>query len=104
MIIQRPFWQNLIEKAWKKRNIIWLMGVRRVGKTNLCLSLSDIEYFDCERPQVRRLVEDPEGKNYIVTSNIDVSFERQHENITLSFINTKQLMKELLEAGVTSLI
>ena len=61
MIIQRPFWQNLIEKAWKKRNIIWLMGVRRVGKTNLCLSLSDIEYFDCERPQVRRLVEDPEG-------------------------------------------
>lgn len=60
MIIQRLFWQNLIEKAWEKRNIVWLMGVRRVGKTNLCLSLPDIEYFDCERPHVRRLLEDPE--------------------------------------------
>ena len=36
------------------------MGVRRVGKTSLCQSIPDIEYFDCERPRVRQLLEDPE--------------------------------------------
>lgn len=61
MIVIRPFWQELIEKAWNKKNIIWLMGVRRVGKTSLCKSLSNIEYFDCESPRVRQLFVDPEG-------------------------------------------
>ncbi|MFA6535334.1 MAG: ATP-binding protein [Candidatus Babeliales bacterium] len=61
MLIQRHFWQQLIEKAWKQRTIIWLMGVRRVGKTHLCQSLPDIEYFDCELPHVRQLLEDPEA-------------------------------------------
>lgn len=61
MIIQRPFWQELIEQAWQQRNVIWLMGIRRVGKTSLCKSLSNIEYFDCERPRVRQLFDDPEG-------------------------------------------
>ena len=53
MVVIRPFWQNLIEEAWKKRSVIWLMGIRRVGKTSLCRSLSDIVYFDCESAQVR---------------------------------------------------
>ncbi len=61
MLINRPFWQNLIEKAWEERTIIWLMGVRRVGKTSLCMSLPHVEYFDCERPSVRELFNDPEG-------------------------------------------
>ena len=61
MLIQRSFWKNLIEQAWAEKNIIWLMGVRRVGKTSLCHSLENIEYFDCERPRVRQLFNDPEG-------------------------------------------
>ena len=61
MIIARPFWQKLIEDAWQQKSIIWLMGVRRVGKTSLCQSLSDIEYFDCELPRFRQLLADPEG-------------------------------------------
>ena len=60
MIIQRPFWKYLIEKAWSEKNIIWLMGVRRVGKTSLCHNFEEIEYFDCERPRVRQLFVDPE--------------------------------------------
>jgi hypothetical protein len=36
------------------------MGVRRVGKSVLCQSLPGCEYFDCELPRVRRLLEDPE--------------------------------------------
>jgi predicted AAA+ superfamily ATPase len=61
MIIQRPFWKKLIENAWKERNIIWLMGVRRIGKTSLCHNFEDITYFDCELPRVRELFADPEG-------------------------------------------
>lgn len=59
MIIQRPFWQKKIEEAWKERNVIWLMGVRRVGKTSLCQSLN-LSYFDCELPRTRQLLADPE--------------------------------------------
>ncbi len=57
----RTFWQNRIEEAWRRRRIVWLAGVRRVGKTVLCQSLPDTEYFDCELPRVRRQMEDPES-------------------------------------------
>ena len=60
-MIKREFWLNRVEKSWKKRSIIWLSGVRRVGKTFLCRSLDHIEYFDCELPRVRQLLEDPEA-------------------------------------------
>ena len=61
MIITRPFWQKLIEDTWQQKNIVWLMGARRVGKTSLCQSLANIEYFDCELPRFRQLFTDPEG-------------------------------------------
>jgi len=60
-MVKRRFWINKVEKAWKKKSVLWLSGVRRVGKTFLCQSLSDIEYFDCELPRVRRLMDDPQG-------------------------------------------
>ncbi|MFQ5729482.1 MAG: AAA family ATPase [Waddliaceae bacterium] len=60
-MIRREYWIKRLEQAWKKRSIIWLAGVRRVGKTCLCQSLDDIEYFDCELPRTRRLLEDPEA-------------------------------------------
>lgn len=60
MLIKRLFWQQRIEEAWKQRSVVWLMGIRRVGKTSLCLSLPNIEYFDCERPGIRQLMENPE--------------------------------------------
>jgi predicted AAA+ superfamily ATPase len=51
----------MIERAWRSRSIVWLSGVRRVGKTTLCQSLPGVEYFDCELPRTRRLFEDPEA-------------------------------------------
>lgn len=60
-MVKRKYWVNKIEKAWRARSIIWLAGVRRVGKTVLCSSLHGAEYFDCERPRVRRQMSDPEG-------------------------------------------
>ena len=59
-MVDRQFWRSRIENAWKRRSVVWLSGVRRVGKTCLCQTLSDIEYFDCELPRVRRLMEDPQ--------------------------------------------
>ncbi len=56
----RPHWIQRIEDAWRRRSVVWLPGVRRVGKTTLCRSLSDVEYFDCELPRVRRQLEEPE--------------------------------------------
>ncbi len=60
-MVQRHYWQKLLEKAWKQRTVLWLHGVRRAGKTVLCQSLPRIEYFDCELPSTRRMMEDPEG-------------------------------------------
>ncbi|MBI4541781.1 MAG: ATP-binding protein [Gemmatimonadetes bacterium] len=57
----RPFWTDRIEHAWRQRSVVWLPGVRRVGKTTLCQGLPEVEYFDCERPRTRRLLDDPEG-------------------------------------------
>ena len=59
-MITRTSWIARIESAWGRRSVVWLMGVRRVGKSVLCLSLPGCEYFDCELPRVRRLLEDPE--------------------------------------------
>lgn len=58
---QRIFWIDRIEKLWAERSVFWLSGVRRTGKTFLCRSLRDCEYFDCELPRIRHLMDDPEG-------------------------------------------
>lgn len=59
-MVKRNFWFKQIESSWRERSIIWLSGVRRAGKTWLCQSLPNTEYFDCELPSVRRKMEDPE--------------------------------------------
>lgn len=58
---KRHFWIDLILKLWKRRSVLWLSGVRRVGKTCLSQSLPDILYFDCELPRTRREMEEPES-------------------------------------------
>ena len=60
-MVRRHFWVTRLEEAWKRRSVVWLSGVRRVGKTVLSQSLSDVEYFDCELPRVRRMMDDTEG-------------------------------------------
>ena len=59
-MVRRKHWLERIEMAWRRHNVVWLAGVRRVGKTMLCQSLDAVEYFDCERPAVRRQMADPE--------------------------------------------
>lgn len=61
MIIERPFWLDRIEKAWKEAPIVWLAGVRRSGKTTLVQSLGIdlIHYINCDLPSVEDMVTDP---------------------------------------------
>jgi predicted AAA+ superfamily ATPase len=59
--IKRRHWIAAVERAWQRRSVIWLSGVRRTGKTWLSQSLEAVDYFDCELPRVRRMLDDPEG-------------------------------------------
>ncbi len=72
-MILRSYWIDRLEDAWAEKSVVWLAGVRRSGKTTLCKSLSDVEYFDCEYPDVRTLMNNPrvfldqyEGKRLII--------------------------------------
>lgn len=60
MIIRR-FWHQRITAAWQRRSVVWLMGVRRAGKTVLAQSLPDADYLDCELPLTRARLSDPES-------------------------------------------
>ena len=60
-MVRRPIWEQKLRSAFLRRSVVWLMGVRRVGKTVLARSLPGFEYLDCELPRVRRVLDDPEG-------------------------------------------
>jgi predicted AAA+ superfamily ATPase len=61
-MIDRPFWLQRIEAAWKEAPIAWLCGVRRSGKTTLAQQLGEarIHYVNCDLPVVEDMVRDPQ--------------------------------------------
>ena len=59
-MIERTFWLQQVSEGLERKNIVWLRGVRRVGKTTLCKQFPQATYFDCELPSVRAQLEDPE--------------------------------------------
>ena len=59
-MVHRTHWISAIESLWQEKSVVWLRGVRRAGKTFLCQSLPDVEYFDCELPSARQELSDPE--------------------------------------------
>lgn len=75
-MIKRHVWISKIEAAWGKRSIIWLSGVRRVGKTYLCKSLEQAEYYNCESPAVQAKLEDPE--QFYMKSGKRIIFDEIH--------------------------
>jgi phosphoketolase len=60
-MVQRQYWMAQLDSAWRDRSVVWLMGVRRVGKTVLAQSVPDAEYLDCELPSTRRQLDDVEA-------------------------------------------
>ena len=59
-MIERKDWLRRIRAAWKRRPIVWLSGVRRVGKTTLARMLADATYLNCDLPSAQRALADPE--------------------------------------------
>jgi predicted AAA+ superfamily ATPase len=59
-MITRPYWLDRITHLWTQESIIWLSGVRRVGKTSLCRQIPGGRYFNCDLPSVQRQMADPE--------------------------------------------
>ncbi len=59
-MVPRPFWVQRIQQAWTRAPIVWLSGVRRVGKTTLARSLTSARYLNCDLPSTAELLRDPE--------------------------------------------
>lgn len=57
---ERPFWQARLARAWERAPIVWLMGVRRVGKTTLARQLQGALLLNCDLPSTARRLEDLE--------------------------------------------
>lgn len=60
-MIIRSFWLERISVLWQQKPLVWLSGVRRVGKTSLCQQISEGKYFNCDLPSVQRQLSDPES-------------------------------------------
>ncbi|MGE0174667.1 MAG: ATP-binding protein [Oligoflexales bacterium] len=77
-MIERTKLKQEITNLLSEKNIVWLSGVRRVGKTTLCKSLVEDggKYLDCELPSIRAQIEDPEffwkqqGDNLVVLDEV----------------------------------
>ena len=59
-MVKRLLWLERLHQAWTRRSIIWLSGVRRVGKTTLARMLPDALYMNCDLPSTLRALGDPE--------------------------------------------
>ena len=59
-MIKRSLWLDRLQWAWARRSIVWLSGVRRVGKTTLAQMFPDAAYMNCDLPSTLRALEDPE--------------------------------------------
>ena len=56
----RDFWLKRLQPTDLRRPVVWLSGVRRVGKTTLTRMVPDAVYMNCDLPSVVRALEDPE--------------------------------------------
>jgi len=60
-MIERPFWLERMDHAWRQVPILWLTGVRRAGKTVLARSLPEAEFVNCDLPSSAARLADPES-------------------------------------------
>lgn len=59
-MIERLLWLQRVQQAWTQRSVVWLSGVRRVGKTTIARMLPDALYLNCDLPSSVRALDDPE--------------------------------------------
>lgn len=77
----RAMWVDRIAQAWSTRSIVWLSGVRRVGKTTLSKMIGDnrVLYRNCDLPSVVRELRDPELFFDSLTDTMVVVFDEVHQ-------------------------
>lgn len=56
----REFWSDALKQLWSQKSVVWLSGVRRIGKTCLCRQVPNVNYLNCDLPSVQRRLTDPE--------------------------------------------
>ena len=78
-MINRPFWTEKIIRAWKTRPIVWLSGVRRVGKTSLAQLLPGAAILNCDLPSTQRKLEDPESYLHSVPKRQTIVLDEIHQ-------------------------
>jgi len=78
-MITRSYWNEKILNAWDKRSLIWLSGIRRVGKTTLAKMLPDTLYLNCDLPSVEVRLADPEFFFNSVEKNKRIIFDEIHK-------------------------
>ena len=78
-MITRSFWLESIYEKWKSRSIVWLSGVRRVGKTTIAKMIPDAVYHNCDLPSVSRKLEDPEYYFKTLSKNSTLIFDEIHK-------------------------
>mgnify|MGYP005810649767 CR=1 FL=1 len=77
-MIARPWWAERLRAAWRTRSIVWLAGVRRVGKTSLVRTLPSAVYLNCDLPSTIRRLEDPELFYRSIPARSTVIFDEIH--------------------------
>lgn len=60
-MIERPWWRERVDRAWGGASIVWLTGVRRVGKTVLARSVPEALFVNCDLPGSAERLRDPEA-------------------------------------------
>jgi uncharacterized protein len=60
-MFDRPIWKHRLERAWRDVPLVWLAGVRRVGKTVLAKEFADSEFLNCDLPGEAWRLDDPEA-------------------------------------------
>lgn len=78
MVVQRTYWLDRLRKAWTSVPVVWLSGVRRVGKTTLAREISDALVLNCDLPSTVRRLEDPERFYASVDAPV-VVFDEVHQ-------------------------
>jgi predicted AAA+ superfamily ATPase len=74
-MIVRNFWITKINAAWNLRSIVWLSGVRRIGKTTLSKMFNQTKYLNCDLPSIWRRLQDPESFYKSIESNTIIVFD-----------------------------
>lgn len=59
-MVSRPVWLTRLLTGWESAPIVWLTGVRRVGKTVLAGAVDQSEFLNCDLPSTARRLRDPE--------------------------------------------